>query len=637
VEDGPSGGGGGWGAGRARPPPPPPPTASQALERLVAAGVLSVFDRELALALAELGGERREEVLLAMAFASAAVQAGHTCANVPRLAERPLTDSEGHAVGDVTLPGGDVWLETLRTSPLVAMAGSPEEAELPFVLDARGRFYLARYHRYERRLADALLARAAEPALPAGSGSAGTGLDRLFPPEDKRGALQRTAAEVFLARRLTVVSGGPGTGKTFTVSKVLAALQEQARAAGREPYRVLLTAPTGKAAQRLGDAIRDNLEKLRLDATTLGIPTVASTLHRALGYQPSEPTRFRRNARNPLPDDVVVVDEASMVDLALMAKLVDAVRPEARLLLLGDKDQLASVEAGAILADIYAGRALSERAGTGLASGLVHLLESHRFGDDGAIAALATAVNAGDVTAALDVLARGGSVAFSPAANRAELEAALAPVLGDRFETLADVTPAERLAVLERYRVLCAHRRGPFGVEGVNGLAARELARRGRLEPRGAFYEGRPVIVVANDYDVGLFNGDTGVLGRRPAVSDAAEVEASALRVWFRGAVAGSLRDVSPARLPRHETAFALSVHKSQGSEFEEVTFVLPERASPVLTRELVYTAVTRARRKVTIVGSEAVLRQAIAARVERASGLAERLWGVLPKAGESG
>ena len=613
------------------------PDESRALERLAALGVLSVFDRELALALAELGGERREAVLLGMAFASAAVQAGHTCADIPRLAERALTDSEGQAVEGVTLPARDAWLGALRTSPLVAFDGSADEADRPFVLDARGRLYLARYHRYERRLADGLLARAAEPAQPVGSESAKMSLDRLFPPEDKRGALQRTAAEVFLARRLTVVSGGPGTGKTYTVSKVLAALQEHALASGREPYRVLLTAPTGKAAQRLGDAIRDTLEKLRLDPTKLGIPTVASTLHRALGYQPSRPTHFRRNARSPLPDDVVVVDEASMVDLALMAKLIDAVRPDARLLLLGDKDQLASVEAGAILADIYAGRAASGRAGTGLASGLVHLTESHRFGDDGGIAALATAVNAGDVTAVLEVLARGGSVAFSKAASRAELDATLGPVLGDRFETLAEVTPAERLALLDRYRVLCAHRRGPFGVEGVNALAARELGRRGRLEPRGSFYEGRPVIVVANDYDVGLFNGDTGVLGARPPAlgATAPEAEDSALRVWFRGAVAGTLREVSPARLPRHETAFALSVHKSQGSEFEEVTFVLPERASPVLTRELVYTAVTRARRKVTIVGSEVVLRQAIAARVERASGLAERLWGTLPGAGE--
>lgn len=599
------------------------------LEHLVEAGALSVFDRELALALGELAGERREEALLGVAFASAAVQAGHTCADIRRLAEQPVVDGEGQLVLGVTLPTSDAWLETLRLSALVAMQGTSEEPTRPLVLDARGRLYLARYHEYEKRLAHSLLARAAEPLAVVPARTPAASLDRLFPPADQRGALQRVAAEVFLARRLTVVSGGPGTGKTYTVSKVLAALQEQALAAGRAPYRVLLTAPTGKAAQRLGDAIRDNLQKLGLDAAKLGIPTEASTLHRALGYQPAKPTRFRRDAAHPLPDDVVVVDEASMVDLALMAKLVDAVRPDARLLLLGDKDQLASVEAGAILADIYGGQAPGTRPQGPLSGSLVHLVESHRFGDDGAIAALARAINAGDVAGAFDVLGRGGSVGFVPVASRAELDAVLAPVLGDRFESLATVPAAERLALLDRYRVLCAHRRGPFGVEGVNALAVRELARRERLEPRGSFYDGRPVIVVANDYDVGLFNGDTGVLapGEAPEGHTGDRTEAP-LRAWFRGAKVGTLREVSPARLPRHETAFALSVHKSQGSELEEVTVVLPERPSPVITRELVYTAVTRARRKVTIVGPEAVLRHAITARVERASGLAERLWG---------
>jgi exodeoxyribonuclease V alpha subunit len=341
----------------------------------------------------------------------------------------------------------------------------------------------------------------------------------------------------------------------------------------------------------------------------------------------------------------VVVDEASMVDLALMTKLVRAVRPDARLLLLGDKDQLASVEAGAILADIYAGagqgvsRALRREIGDfagmrlpeasahtepGLHDGMVHLTESHRFDDDGGIAALARAVNAGDVPAVLEVLGRGGTVSLVPVADRRELEDVLGPLVAERLGDLREGSPAERLTRLDRFRVLAAHRRGPFGVAGLNAFVAAELGRRGRLEPRGSFYDGRPVIVVANDYDSGLFNGDVGVL--------AATAEGAPLRAWFRGETAGSLRDLSPARLPQHETAFALSVHKSQGSEFSEVVFVLPERPSPVLTRELVYTAVTRARTKVTLVGSESVLRHAISARVERASGLADRLWGTGPR-----
>jgi len=616
----------------------------ETLERLVELGELSVFDRELAVALGEIASERSQAVLLGAAFASAAVQAGHTCVDLGRLAERTFKNDAGEPVKDLALPGRDDWLRALLLSPLVMAADAPARPPRPLVLDARGRLYLNRYFTYEARLAAGLLTKAAPASEALELEALEVSLSRLFPAADTRGALQRVGALVFLRRRLTVISGGPGTGKTYTVAKALLLLQEQARAAKREPYQVLLTAPTGKAAQRLGDAIRDNLAKLGVDPQALGIPTQASTLHRALGYQPHTPTRFRRDARHPLAEDVVVVDEASMVDLALMTKLVDAVRPDARLLLLGDKDQLASVEAGAILADIYVGagqgvsralvREIGDFAGVplresgvrpepGLHDGMVHLTERHRFDDDGGIAALARAVNAGDPELVLELLARGGSVSLVPIADRRELERTLGPTVAEHLGDLREGSPEERLARLERFRVLAAHRRGPFGVEGLNAFVAAELGRRERLEPRGAFYDGRPVIVVANDYDAGLFNGDVGVLAPRAA--------GEAPRAWFRGEMPGKMRDLSPARLPRHETAFALSVHKSQGSEFAEVAFVLPERPSPVLTRELVYTAITRARRRVTIFGSEAVLRHAVTTRVERASGLAERLWGPTP------
>jgi exodeoxyribonuclease V alpha subunit len=609
--------------------------------RLVERRVLSVFDQELALALGEIVGETSEAVLLGAAFASAAVRAGHTCADIGRLAERTFEDDDGAPLEGLTLPPRDAWLRALLLSKLVTTADAPPGPPRPLVLDAAGRLYLQRYFGYESRLASALTARAGKASEPIDRKALAASLARLFPPADTRGALQRVAALVVLGRRLTVISGGPGTGKTFTVAKALALLQEQALAAGRAPYRVLLAAPTGKAAQRLGDAIRENLAKLDLDPQKLGIPTHASTLHRALGFQPRTPTRFRRHAGHPLVEDVVVVDEASMVDLALMAKLIDAVRPDARLLLLGDKDQLASVEAGAILADIYAGagdgvsQALADelqalagvelsvstaRPEPGLHDGMIHLTESHRFDDDGGIAELARAVNTGDAPRALELLARGGSVSLVHVGGRRELEATLGPLAVERLGDIGAGPPAERLALLDRFRVLAAHRRGPFGVEGLNAFVLAELGRRERLEPRGAYFDGRPVLVVANDYDVGLFNGDVGVLAPR--------APGAPLRAWFRGEAPGKLRELSPARLPGHETAFALSVHKSQGSEFAEVALVLPERPSPVLTRELVYTAVTRARSRVTIFGSESVLRQAIQTRVERASGLAERLWG---------
>jgi exodeoxyribonuclease V alpha subunit len=617
------------------------PALPSDLTLLVEAGVLAPFDAELASALGELAGETQVNVLLGVAFAAAAVQAGHTCADLPRIAARVFLDVEGNEL-PVKLPPAAEWVKALEQSPLVNRGDAEPDAVRPLVLDARGRLYLRRYFDYERGLAEALLARTSEAPGALDGVLLRSGLDRLFPREPKN-QLQRVAALVGVLRRLTVVSGGPGTGKTFTVAKILVLLQEQALAAGRAPLRIALLAPTGKAAQRLGDAIRENLARVDCaPGVREAIPVQASTLHRALGFRPTRPTRFRHDARDPLAEDVVVVDEASMVDLALMAKLVRAVRPDARLILLGDKDQLASVEAGAILGDLYAAGSpeFSERfAGevqrlTGetlpvsssaktspLADGMVELLHTHRFAGDGGIAELARAVNAGSSARALEVLARGGSVALRPVATEEELGRALRPLVLERFGELAALGPLERLARLDGFRILAAHRRGPFGVETLNDWAEAVLA----LSPharKGGFYDGRPLLVTANDYQVELFNGDIGVI----APSDASRADAP-LSAWFRGGE-GGLRQLSPACLPSHETAFALSVHKSQGSEFDEVAFVLPERASPILTRELVYTAITRAKKKVNVFGSVDVLRQAIETSVARASGLRDRLSG---------
>lgn len=616
--------------------------ASASLAELVALGVIGEFDRELAEALAELAGERNPDVLLGVAFASAAVQAGHTCAELSVLSRRQFADRAGNALLQLRLPSAERWLRALWASDLVDAAPADPASPRPIVLDPSGRLYLRRYHDYERSLADDLLARATNVAEPVDGALLQRGLERLF-PANARSVLQRIGALLGVLRRFSVISGGPGTGKTFTVAKILILLQEQARAAKREPYRILLLAPTGKAAQRLGDAIRENLAQLELDAELrAAIPNAAATLHRALGFQPSRPTRFRHDRQHPLPYDVVVVDEASMVDLALMAKLVAAVRPEARLVLLGDKDQLASVEAGAILGDIYAHQSggfstsfveqvrvttgdqlvpSPTRREPGLHDGMVHLTHGHRFTDDGGIADFAQAVNAGDADRAFEVLARSESVRLRPVTQRKELEAELAPLLRAGLGGLRGDGAEARLDRLDGFRVLAAHRRGSFGVETLNPWAERLLGRGEAEDARGVFYDGRPVIVTANDYQWELFNGDVGVL----ASSDPANPDAP-LAAYFRSGP-GAARSVSPACLPRHETAFVLSVHKSQGSQFGEVAFVLPDRPSPLLTRELVYTAVTRARRRVTLFGSEAVLRSAIAARVERASGLRDRLW----------
>ena len=476
------------------------------------------------------------------------------------------------------------------------------------------------------------------------------GLDRLFPSGEAGNDLQRLGALFAVLRRFSVISGGPGTGKTFTVAKVLMLLQEQARAAGRAWLRVQLLTPTGKAAQRLRETIRENLERAECDPEIRAqIPTDASTIHRALGYQPRTPTRFRHDARNPLPVDVVVVDEASMVGLALMAKLVDAVRPEARLILLGDKDQLASVEVGAILGDIYGGRTgtgvsrefakrvldltgdalpdSKEHPDPGLHDCMVHLEHSWRFPASSGIGALARAVNAGDADAALAAIHAHRELELH-ALDAEALEREVGRLAVEKFGDLGSAPVEKKLDLLDRFRFLCAHREGPGGVATLNRWVEAALRRAGRIDASGAWYAGRPVIVTENDYQVELFNGDVGVIA--PSGDDAGGTHDAppALVAHFRTAEPGKLRQLSPGRLPPHDTVFAMSVHKAQGSELAEVALVLPPEVSPVLTRELVYTAITRARERVRIYGSEKVLRAAIAVPVQRASGLREALWG---------
>ncbi|HVR20525.1 MAG TPA: exodeoxyribonuclease V subunit alpha [Polyangiaceae bacterium] len=609
------------------------------LETLIELGVLSELDRALAETLGRIADERDERVLLAAALASSAVQNGHTCVELARVIERPVYDEAGETVV-VSYPEVGAWLEALRSSRLVAHGAQSEKQPRPLVLGSGSRVYLARYFEYERRLAAALLGRVGGGAHDIDAVTLQRGLERLFPEGSPGAKEQRLAAVLALSSRLSVISGGPGTGKTFTVAKILVLLQEQALAKGRELARVELLAPTGKAAQRLGEALRKNLEALGHDPRIAdGIPKAASTIHRALKYQPRTPTRFRHHRENPLIADLVVVDEASMVDLALMAKLVDAVPEGARLVLLGDKDQLASVEAGSILADLYAGSprgfsaAGAERierltgtapaSGAGapsLSDGMVELVTSHRFREGGGgIAELARAVNAGDAARALAVLGESAFVTLEPLPEPAELARALGPIVEEKLGRLGSASVDEKLALLDGFRLLCAHRRGPYGVETINELIALHLRKRGLLEASGDFYDGRPVIVTANDYQVELYNGDVGVIGR--------ESSSDVPSALFPGPT--GRRSVALALLPPHETAFAMSVHKAQGSEFDEVLLLLGDRPSPLLTRELVYTAVTRARKRVRIFAAREILASAVASRVQRASGLRERLWGV--------
>ena len=589
------------------------------VETLRKAGLLGPLDEHCARTVCRIAGETHPDLLLAAAVAVRQVRLGHVCVDLRALAASGrLVADDGVTAHEVAYPAPVGWMERLRAS---AVVGEPADAERrPLVLDRAGRLYLRRYFEHEQRLAAAIVARAAERADAPAAADLEPALDRLFGPTPASSPdRQRDAARTAVTRRLCIISGGPGTGKTSTVVKILALLVEKWPAKQLGTPRVLMVAPTGKAAMRLTDSIRR--AKRGLDCgedVRAAIPDEASTIHRALGSIDGTGTRFRHDARHPLRADVVLVDEASMVDLALMARLIDAVPPDARLILLGDKDQLASVEAGAVLGELCAAPDGTDPLG----SAIVELDRSWRYRQGSGIEALARAINAGDATRALEILddpvfddvercAPGDGVALSERLRGEALHGALAYL--DRPE------PAARLHALEEFRILCAHRSGPHGVANANREVEEMLADRRRIDRQhGATYAGRPVIITRNDYQVRLFNGDVGTI-----------VVHGDKRLAFFVGPDDKERLLSPARLPPHETVFAMTIHKSQGSEFSRVAVLLGDRSSPLLTRELLYTAVTRAKEKVTIHATEAVIREAIERRTERSSGLRDALRGV--------
>ncbi|HSG92003.1 MAG TPA: exodeoxyribonuclease V subunit alpha [Pseudomonadales bacterium] len=545
----------------------------------------------------------------------------------------------------------------------------PDVAELRALLDASGvlqtpdrpaplvlrddRLYLARFDAYEGGVADALTRRGALRVRASAEDDASVArrLRELFPDEGDID-WQRVAAAIALERALAVITGGPGTGKTTTVTRLLVMLLEQA---GSRPLRIRLAAPTGKAAARLTESIRESRQRL-LDAGLCSeeiaarLPESAETLHRLLGFRALE-NGFRYGADLPLAADVVVVDEASMVDLRMMAQLLAALGDDTRLILLGDKDQLSSVEAGRVLGDLcawtdthferqrwsvdaarklqaltgYDFAALADAAVPPLADCLCLLLRSHRFDAASAIGRFAVAVNDGRPGPAVEALAAGHEdlVWDADGGTRAVLEGALDEYRDAlRLALEPDVDPLAALAAYGRFQLLCATRGGPFGVARLNAALEAGFRGEGLIPPGDVMYPGRPVMVTVNDYAAGLFNGDTGLLLRGAD---------GALRAWFLGPDR-ALRSVRPTRLPHHETVFAMTVHKSQGSEFDRVAVVLPAEPGAnedrLLTREMLYTAVTRARSGVRVHATQAVLERAIGRRTRRASGLRGRLWG---------
>ena len=566
-------------------------SASGLLHDFNVAGVLSAADVHVARRVGALAGESDERVLLAAALATRAVRHGSVCVDLAAVAD---------VAPELPWPSYDSWVPAVEASPLVARGVLRWEF---------GLLYLDRYRQQERQLCADLHERLRRPVPRVDEPVLDAALERIF--AEATYDEQRTASRRAATQWTTVLTGGPGTGKTTTVAGLLALLAEQAAAHGA-PLRIALTAPTGKAAARLQEAVVGAAARLsETDRDRIGA-VQAVTLHRLLGTRRDNSTRFRHHRGNRLPHDVVVVDESSMVSLTMMTRLVEAVRPDARLVLVGDPDQLASGEAGAVLADLVWGFADAEP------SPVVRLATTHRFGEE--IGRLAAGLRDGDADAVLGALRAGSdAVEFlstddpAPLLRSRLLEAAL------EVRSHAEAgREHEAVAALDRHRLLCAHRAGPYGVEHWNRQVERWIgdATGTQVAWGPPWYAGRPLLVTANDYGLGLFNGDTGV------------VVADGDGDGVRAVVAGVGRHLSfaPSRLGEVQTMHAMTVHKSQGGQADEVTVLLPPEDSPLLTRELFYTAVTRAQSVVRVVGTEAAVRAAVANRAQRATGLRRRL-----------
>ncbi len=559
---------------------------------------LSLLDSHFADFIVRIDRHPGTELWWGAAMASYSAGLGHSCFT--------FTDQSAGASLPVfsstrTPPPTDMdhWMKTLQICDTV---GAPGEYT-PLVLDPSGRLYLHRCWRYEQQVASGILSRSRPMTLDENRLDAA--LDRYFPVRNGSVDLQRSAARMALTHRFSIISGGPGTGKTATVARILALLLDMA---GDSRQEIVLAAPTGKAAMRLHQSIMYAADRLVLpDEIRSCLPTGVSTIHRLLGVQ-TRRGGFRHNRDNRLPCDILVVDEASMVDLQMMAGLMVALRDDARVILLGDHNQLASVEAGAVLADIC-------DSGGERTVPVTQLTKSYRFGDDSGIAALSRLINAGECDAAAELLTSGRypDVIWRPLPAGTLFDKAVIAAAREGYAEYARATsPGDALAGLGTFRVLSPLRAGSYGIDNLNRLCLSALTSGSKNDPRSITM---PVMITGNNYELGLFNGDTGV------VMDHDGSQA----VWFENPE-GGVRHLSRLRLPPFEPAFALTVHKSQGSEFDRILLILPNHMSEVLSRELLYTAVTRARCSLEIWGTEEVFRQTLERRTRRTSGLCERL-----------
>ncbi|QYJ96079.1 exodeoxyribonuclease V subunit alpha [Shewanella alkalitolerans] len=652
---------------------------SQLLKLWQQEGLLTPLDRHFALQMQALHSDSDDLFTLICALLSRQLSQQHTCLPLTQIdRNNPLHEQQPQCQLEQSP-------QALAEQLTQYQAISPADGELntPLILDG-DRLYLQRYYQFETQVAERLT-RLNQPITVAAPDKVASILNILFADQAEKPDWQRVATATAFSQKLAVITGGPGTGKTTTVTKLLLLLCLE------QQLTIKLVAPTGKAAARLSESIKASKARLAQELAPYGdeldleqlkqVPEEAATLHRLLGVIPGS-HRFRHHKDNPLRLDLLILDEASMVDLPMMHKLLAALPEHARLILLGDQDQLASVEAGAVLADICAGLKQTDSKESGwrmrysqekatllskltcedlspyidarpaLGDSLAMLMHSHRFKGDAGIGQLAGAVNRRDLTGILSVWQKGYDELswlehqLSPQGN-AGLKALMAQSV-DKYRPYLDLVghlankeqaqevdkEADQQLDLDEianqiitrfndYRILCAMRAGEYGVEGINAAVTQALKDAQLIQPSSEFYAGRPIIIQSNDYNLGLFNGDIGVIlpGHGPT---------HRLMAYFVQAD-GSLLKVLPARLPSHETCYAMTVHKSQGSEFQQVAFVLPPRPSvaqrQLLTKELVYTAITRAKGHFSCLGSQAVFEAACSQATLRASGLAKRLW----------
>ena len=593
-------------------------------------GYFSEIDIHFAGFMSECSNSKNPALFLAAALVSRNTGLGHVCIDISSMADKQVGD------GDVSIicPGLSEWMKTLTACSAVGKPGDYK----PMILDSSARLYLYRYWEYEQKLAAELMRRSSGRIEIA---------DRLIFQNRLCGLFsdpwQKLAAFAAVVKKFTVICGGPGTGKTTTVAKILALLIELV---GND-LKIKITAPTGKAADRLQKALinakQGCLKELCSDSVREAVPDSASTIHRLLGTV-SGSARFRYNSDNPLSADVVVIDEASMVALPLMSKLFEALSPGAKVIIIGDKDQLASVESGAVLGDICSRESVpffssgfsrefknisKEQM---LQSGhnvpefydcIVELKTNYRFSTDSGISGLSIAVNEADGNSVQKFLQsdkyRDVSWRMLPQPDRTGIF--LKDILIEGFGKQIQEPEVEDILIqLEQQRILCVTKQGPFGVSTINRLAEKILAGLNLINPCSQWYHGRPIMIVRNSYNLKLFNGDTGIILRNPENN-------GLLQAFFRG-YDGNIRIFPPALLPEHETVFAMTVHKSQGSEFENVLMILPDKDFPVLTRELIYTGITRAKKRIEIWTDEEIFKSGIRKQVKRTSGLGQALYG---------